>query len=124
LEPRVRTTRSYEVEYGLQALMELQYPMLHKLGNTNVNNETLARYGLALSLELAEFLNETPRKSWRRPEDGPESRERMLSGFVDFLSYLGSWLNFLAMLGIPPLEISKAYDQRLKENNRRFGVTT
>lgn len=109
---------------GMESLMALQRPMLETLGYDNVSTETLSRYGLALIIEVGEFLNETPWKAWPKTGSKECNIDRMTDEFVDMLSFIGSWLNFLNMMGINPAHISNAYRKKLKENNLRFGVPT
>lgn len=114
--------RLLAVGLGLASLAELQWPMLNTLGFANTNTETLSRYGMGLIIEVAEFLNETPWKSWPKDPTKRPDLERIAEEFVDMISYLGSWVSFLEMLGISPQDITLAYQRKLSENNSRFGV--
>lgn len=107
---------------GLAKLAECQKPMLEKLGFDNTSTETLSRYGMGLIIEVAEFLNETPWKSWPKDPTKQPDLERITEEFVDMISYLGSWINFMNMLGISTENIALAYKNKLAQNNQRFGV--
>lgn len=78
---------------------------------------------MGLIVEVGEFLNETPWKSWPKDPSKTPNLERITEEFVDMISYLGSWVNFLNMLGISTLDLAQAYQRKLEENNARFGVT-
>lgn len=112
----------YHIYRGLLSLGERQRPMLEHLGFYDTSTETLSRYGLALIIEVGEFLNETPWKKWKRDPAKPADLERMLDEFVDMLSFIGSWINFMRLMGIEPHNIAHAYREKLKANNKRFGV--
>lgn len=117
-EDRIRKIRE-----GLESLGELQEYMLRKLEFHDTTTETLSRYGLALIIELAEFLNETPWKKWKRKSTAPANKDRMMEEFADFLSFLGAWVGFMGLMGMSAEDISRAYQRKLRENNERFGVT-
>lgn len=97
--------------------------MLQTLEFDNISTETLSRYGLALIIEVGEFLNETPWKLWKKEGVGHYDIDRIKEEFVDLLSFLGSWITFMNMMGISTLDIAVAYRDKLQENNRRFGVS-
>jgi dimeric dUTPase (all-alpha-NTP-PPase superfamily) len=97
--------------------------MLETLGFDNTSTETLSRYGLALIIEVGEFLNETPWKLWKKGGVGEYDLDRIKEEFVDLISFLGSWVIFLNMMGISTQDIMVAYHEKLEQNNTRFGVT-
>lgn len=105
---------------GLEALGRLQRPSIEALGYLENTTEAMSRYGLALIIEVGEFLNETPWKSWKK---NPPDSQRMAEEFVDVLCFIGSWVELLRLIGIPPIHISNTYRRKLIENNLRFGVT-
>lgn len=111
-----------DILFGLSSLGALQRPMLEKLGYYDTSTETLSRYGLALIIEVGEFLNETPWKAWKKDPTKPHDPAKIVEEFVDMLSFVGSWINFLGLLGIKPMHITRAYQAKLMENNARFGV--
>lgn len=113
-----------QIGLGLASLAELQKPMLEKLDFDNTSTETLSRYGLALIIEVAEFLNECPWKSWKKNPTRPADLDRIKEEFVDLLSFIGSWVTFLNLLGISTADLTLAYQRKLQENNSRFGVAS
>lgn len=116
-------TQFYQIFRGLEALGDLQRPMLERLDYYDTSTETLSRYGLALIIEVAEFLNEAPWKAWKKDPTKPADLDRITEEFVDMLSFIGSWVCFLRLLGIEPHNVVHAYQKKLNENNIRFGVT-
>ena len=114
--------RHSDIEVALRSLAELQKPMLEKLEFDNTSTETLSRYGLALIIEVAEFLNETPWKMWKKGGGKAYDTDRMKEEFADLLSYLGSWINFLVMLGISIEDMAEAYQHKRVETYVRFGA--
>lgn len=107
---------------GLESIAQLQKPILEELGYYDTSTETLSRYGLALIIEVGEFLNETPWKAWKKGGSKSPNLQRITEEFVDMLSFVGHWINFMNLLGISTEDISRAYQEKLEENNKRFGV--
>lgn len=107
---------------GLDTLGRLQTPILEQLGYDNVETETLSRYGLGLAIEVGEFLNETPWKAWKTRSGAPMNRDRVLEEFADMMLFVGAWINFLVLLGIPVAELSGAIGDMFDGNYIRFGL--
>ena len=106
-----------ELILGLRYLRSKQLPLLEKLDHHNLDPDTLARYGNALSIEVAEFLNETPWKVWKKKEP---DLDRVADEFADILAFLGTWLNLLELMGISVGRLAAAYDEKTAVNHRRL----
>lgn len=103
---------------GLIALREAQRPLMKNIGFDTTDTETFARFGLALVIEAAEFVNELPWKQWKRREANPE---RVMEEFSDLLAFIGSIVNLMGMWGISTERLADAYILKLQENRVRFG---
>ena len=102
---------------GLAHLRDAQKPLLERMGDYNTDRDTLARYGNAWMIEIAELVNETPWKKWKqKPIDPDRIRDEM----ADVLAFLGVWLNILSLWGITVTELALAYDEKNKRNHRRW----
>lgn len=108
-----------EIRAGLSALRDVQRPLLENIGFYTADTETMSRFGLALIIEIAEFVNETPWKDWKRREADPS---RMVEEFSDVLAFLGAWVALLDLIGIDATTLSAAYMKKLNENRVRFGT--
>lgn len=115
-------TDYFRMYAGLKALGALQTPILEQLGYDNVETETLSRYGLGLSIEVGEFLNETPWKAWKTRTGAPMNRERVLEEFADMMLFIGAWINFLNLLGFSMREMTGAITDMFDSNYIRFGL--
>ena len=95
---------------GLAALQDLQEPALYASGKHNANKDTLARFGQCLMLEAAEFVNDTPWKTWVEYGDGddqqPINRDGMIEELGDLLLYIGTWLALLTHFDISMHEVA------------------
>jgi dimeric dUTPase (all-alpha-NTP-PPase superfamily) len=105
------------VQDGLQALLDLQRPLIERLGYYENTTEVMSRYGMGLIIEVAEFLNECPWKSWTIKES---DATRMKEEFADLLSFIGAWIALLDLIGISPNDLAKAYQEKRMENEHRF----
>lgn len=110
---------------GLWFLRERQRPLIDRLGHRSLDKDTMARYALALVIEAAEFANEAPWKLWKKyPGPGtPEwdaRLERMQEELVDILHFIGTWLNFLEMMGVEPLDVAQTYERVNRRNHERL----
>lgn len=104
------------------ALQEAQQPLLEHFGHNNLHPDTLARYGNALMIEVAEFVNETGWKVWK-PGHEPD-RKKLTEEFADVLAFLGVWLNLAQLMDIDAGELAHAYAEKRDKNIRRaFGIS-
>lgn len=102
---------------GLEYLRLKQKPLLEKIGHNNIEPDTLARYGLALQIEISEFVNETGWKIWKKkPADLSRVREEM----ADVLAFFGVWMLLLDRMGITVEELAEEYDRKNQINHDRF----
>lgn len=110
-----------DLALGLALLMRKQQPWLIALGHANIEPDTLARYGAALMIEVAEFVNELPWKVWRsraveQDPDMTDLRQRVLDEWADVLHFVGTWQALLWYFQITPAETAVAF-QRTNERN-------
>jgi Uncharacterized protein conserved in bacteria len=112
----------YRLFNGLEELARLQQPILETLGYYDTSTETLSRYGLALTVEVGEFLNEVPWKAWKKRPGIPPDLDRIKKEFADLMCFIGAWINYLELLGISTSELSVAIQEMLEANYIRFGV--
>ena len=102
---------------GIDYLKAMQRPLLERIGHDNLDHDTLARYGLALMIEVAEATNETSWKAWRtRPADLDRVREE----WADIFAFIGVWMLLLEKMGISTEDLAREYDMKNEENHRRF----
>lgn len=126
-QPRGPSRASAEYEdlaAGLALLMRKQQPWLVDLGHTNVEPDTLARYGAALMIEVAEFVNELPWKLWRsraveQDPDLTDLRSLILGEWSDVLHFIGTWQALLWYFGISPEDTALAFEHKNRENQWR-----
>ena len=102
---------------GLDRLKELQEVALREFGHDNLEKDTLARYGTALMIEAAEFVNETGWKVWKTK---PADLDKVKEEFVDLLHFIGTWLGLMGLMGITPADIADAFETKYAENRARF----
>lgn len=114
------------LEEGLDTLLRLQHPFLQRLQHHNLDKDTLARYGTALMIEVAEFVNETPWKLWKEyPEElTPLQKSKLVEEYADILAFMGTWLNFLELMGIDPDDVAAGYIRKVEKNHARFNGTS
>lgn len=106
-----------DLKFGLRALRNAQEFSVKNLGYDNTSTESFARYGLGLIIEVAEFINETPWKRWRKRESDPQ---RVKEEIADVLAFFGSILLILEIWGISSEDIAAAFIKILGENRVRF----
>lgn len=109
---------------GLALLMRKQTPFLVDLGHNNDDPDTLARYGAALMIEVAEFVNELPWKIWRSravesDPDMTDLRASVLHEWVDVLHFIGTWQALLWHFSITPEEAARAFQATNLRNAER-----
>lgn len=102
---------------ALAFLRDRQIETAVRLGDYNTDKDTLARYGNALLLEVAEFVNETPWKKWK---DKPIDPDRLKDEFADVLHFIGTWMYILDLWGITATEIALAFIEKNNRNHRRL----
>lgn len=88
------------------------------IGFYDLSTETWSRFGLALTIEANEFVNETPWKQWKKK---PASPERMKEEFADFLAFIGCMITLMDLYGITVDDLALSYVLKLRENRIRFG---
>lgn len=108
-----------DLRLGLAFLAGAQLPTLQAAGQDRVDKEILRQYGVALSIEVSEFLNETPWKEWKTYEGGADA-EAIVKEFVDVLHFVGTWVALMRHWGIHPSQIAQAFVEKNQENRRRF----
>lgn len=106
-----------ELYVGLKYLMEKQRPALDRLGHYDTSPDTLARYGNALQIEVAEFVNELPWKVWKKKDP---DLDRVVDEFADVLHFLGTFVSLLDLMGMTPETLATAFQTKWDENQRRF----
>lgn len=106
-----------ELFIGLKYLAEKQRPALERLEHDNAYPDTLRTYGLALSIEAAEFANELNWKPWKHKQP---DLARVTDEFVDILHFIGSFVNILDHMGIPVEDLAQQFKAKWDENQRRF----
>ena len=122
--PMVSTEDSEALVAGLTWLAEMQRPLLEKFGHDYVDPDNMARYGLALMMEAAEFTAETPYKTWKTyPKEGDlrfeAMRARMMDEFVDLLHFVGTWVLLLRHFDIWAMDLGPAYLKKHQINQDR-----
>lgn len=103
---------------ALAELGRLQRPFLERLGHLNSEPDTLVRYATALMVEVAEFVNEVPWKSWK--PGYVMDPAAVLDEWADVTAFLGTWVCLLEEMGITPAELASAYEAKRLRNQRRF----
>jgi len=108
--------------FGLSFLRAKQRPFLEGYGHLNLDKDTITRYALALSIEVAEFANELPWKRWKEyPEEEQEERkQRILEEFVDVLHFIGTWGVLLGEMGISSYQIADEFVKKNQKNHDRM----
>lgn len=107
---------------GLAELAEAQQPLLDHFGHNTIHPDNLARYGNALMIEVAEFVNETGWKVWK-PGFEPDCA-KLKEEFADVLAFLGVWINLLKLHDLTPGDLAAAYVEKRDKNVRRaLGVS-
>lgn len=102
---------------ALAFLRDRQIKTAVRLGDYNTEKDTLARYGNALLIEVAEFVNETPWKKWK---DKPIDPERLKDEFADVLHFIGTWMFIMDLWGISATELAVAFVEKNDRNHRRL----
>lgn len=105
------------LEMALVVLKDNQRQFLEKLDHLNTDPDTLARYGVALQIEVSEFVNELPWKVWKRKDPDVD---RVVDEFADVLAFLGTWVNLLGLMGISPTRLALAYAEKTRVNQARI----
>ena len=120
---KAKQTRVTEnLRITLESLGDCQRPLLERLGDLEPSKDVLTRYGLALEIEVSEFLNELPWKTWK---PGMEfDRERLTDEYADILAFLGSWVALMKEMGIDETTLATAYATKLERNHARFDGTS
>lgn len=113
----------WDILLGLTQLAVVQEDNLRRVGETVIDKDMICRYGLALQIEVSEFLNELPWKSWKpkQPWDlTAEDRHLIGHEFADILAFLGTWMAILNALGISVEDLTEAYTEKTAINHARF----
>ena len=102
---------------ALRYLESVQRPALERLGEDPASKETIRTYGLALSIEVSEFVNEMNWKSWK---DKEPDLARVADEFADILHFLGTWVCILEEHGLTPLTLVSAFAHKQQVNQQRL----
>lgn len=106
----------------LESLGDCQRVFLERLGHLEPSKDVLSRYALALAIEVSEFSNELPWKTWK---PGMEmDRDRVIDEFADILAFLGTWVALLKEMNIDEATLAAAYAAKLSRNHERFNGTS
>ena len=102
---------------GLNVLRALQRVSMSKLGHDRADKEIYQIYGLALSIEVSEFVNELNWKPWKHTQP---NKEAVLEEFVDVLHFIGTWTQLLLHLGFNTADIATAFASKYNVNQERL----
>jgi dimeric dUTPase (all-alpha-NTP-PPase superfamily) len=108
---------------GLHELQRVQEEVSGLVpGALDLTSENLRTYGLALMVEIAEFIQELPWKPWR--ENRPTDTDRVTDEFADILAFIGLIINYLEQMGISHEELAAAYFRKTLVNVERLTPKT
>jgi dimeric dUTPase (all-alpha-NTP-PPase superfamily) len=79
--------------------------------------QALRNNALALSMEVAEVVNSTPWKPWRKIQDQVFNRSNAAEEIIDCLFFLGA---ISEILNISPEELDVTFDGVLEQNYKRI----
>lgn len=102
---------------GLASLQQIQKEPLDQLGHRRATKDVKRIYGMALSIEVGEFINELDWKPWKDHDQSPDA---VVGEFVDILFFVGSWLNLLDDMGISVERVTDEFMTKLEVNRKRL----